>query len=87
VNGRRACLFRGRGDERTKALGFAADDGDHKWETEESCADKRLRRACDAEPDGDLLLERTWVDALPVTAARYLPDQVMFVELRSSSSR
>ena len=51
-------------DERTEAMGFAADDGDHEGQAEDSGANEGLRCAAYAKPDGERLLQRAWEDSL-----------------------
>src|SRR5207237_8220935 len=51
-------------DERPEAPCLAADDRDHQRETEETRAGEGRRRAADAEPDRQRILQRSRVDAL-----------------------
>jgi hypothetical protein len=51
-------------DEGAEAVGFAADDRDHERQAEYAGADKRLRSAAYAEPDGERVLQGARVDAL-----------------------
>ncbi len=44
-------------DEGTEAMRLAADDGDHEGKAEHAGADEGLRRAADAEPDGERVLD------------------------------
>ena len=52
-------------DEVAKTMGLAADDRDHERKTEDTGADEGFRRATDAEPDGERVLQWARVDALP----------------------
>src|ERR1700727_2293948 len=51
-------------DVRTKAVWFAADNGNHERKPERAGTREGCRRAPDTEPDGQRVLQGAWVDAL-----------------------
>src|SRR5712664_394641 len=52
-------------DQWPKTVRFPADDGDHQWEPEHAGANKRARRASDAEPNRQRVLQRARINSLP----------------------
>ena len=52
-------------DQRRELAGLAADDRHHQRQAEQAGADEGLRRAADADPDRQRVLQRAGVDALP----------------------
>src|SRR5439155_16190343 len=47
-----------------ETVGFPADDRDHQWEPEHAGANKRARRASDAEPNRQRVLQRARINSL-----------------------
>jgi hypothetical protein len=52
-------------DQRGELARLAADDRHHQRQSQQPCAHERLRRAADADPDRQRVLDRARVDALP----------------------
>src|ERR1700733_2651030 len=51
-------------DQRAEAMRLAADDRDHERQAEQSRAYERFRRATDADPDRQRILQRARIDSL-----------------------